>query len=401
MDYLEKIYSKDFEMGIFIKLIRSILNPNSGLRDNIYKEINYLEEKSILKILDFIKIENLTLFIINGLHKEKINKTFYKFLYKQALIDNYKCFITFSFIKEISIILKKENLKYLFLKGNTLALQTTNKLNLRGPSKDIDILVNKNDINKCIEILSKNRYLLNPSSEVFIKNGLVGKYSRFLEPELIIYKRFLKEKIYIDMHWRTSWINSLSLKFNDLYEKKQYVEFNTYKFPTLSIEDAFLNTCNHAAINEWNNIREFIDIDYLSRICTTKNNELPFIDNEIVRKSINYTYQFTKSNHLSKYINKNSFKKAYYFYSKQIKNHSSKNYKKLLGIKIKRTIKFLKLSSTFRDYLSTLFLFILPPKNLIDINSGNVKKINIVIKERLILMFKTIQSLICFNSEIK
>ena len=67
-------------------LVRNIIDPSENARKRIYNYINKLEYYSFINLFNLIKRENLTLFLINRISKDKINKNFYKLLFEQALL---------------------------------------------------------------------------------------------------------------------------------------------------------------------------------------------------------------------------------------------------------------------------------------------------------------------------
>ncbi len=403
METSENTLLDEENSNILLMLIRYILNSNIELEKKISNKIVNLNKNSLLSLIDNIKKEKLSLFIINGLKANKFNNDFYKLLHRQALIDNYICFMNFKYIKEISQQLNKYHLKYLFLKGHILSLQTTGKLNLRGPSNDIDILIEEKNVNLVVDILVENNFVLDKKSRVFINKNIIGAYSKFLEPELLMYKNFNSEKIYLDMHWRTSWIYDYNLEFDYLYNNRANIIYKNLKLSTLGIKDALTNSCNHCALNEWRNIREFIDIHYLVKICRNKKMKILSNKSDTIKKSINYAYQLTHSKYLKEYIDKDNFKKNKLFlyikeYTKEDKNNYKYDYIELCKLKFQRTIKFLKLSRSLKSYFSIMLLFILPPQNLIDLNTGRIKKFRVVIYERFLLFFLVIKSFLKFHN---
>lgn len=352
---------------------------------NLQKNLISIPDKTILKVIKRHRL--IFLFIENNL-LEDLLPSVYKELSPLFYKETHLCLLEASITRDLSLFLNEKNIKHLFLKGIPLALQTTGSIIGRGASKDIDILVEPCNVLKTIEMLQKINFQLPIKHKPFFNKSLVGKYSRYIDNQLILFKDTKFGRIYLDLHWRISPIRSLSKSFNFLYESKNEVTINNYPINTLNKHEAFISICHNTFLENWMCMRPLIDINRLSNLIDINNNKL-FKANKIVKRSCAITYEITKNKNLRILSNIN-------YKQKRIDHEYSKLFQSLewrsLGkgnwsifYRLKRFKRFLQLGNNLNDWLTLVFEIILPARDIVNIRTGKNRNIFKII---LIRIFK-------------
>ena len=382
----------------FRKIIEFIIS-----RDNTFSN-EYPSEKELIllredlhstkreELIYAIKRHNLTAIFCKNLLINKIYPEFDKDLKKLLIEDKLKTLQLISFTLEITSLFNKEKIKYLILKGIPLSIKTTNNSLDRGHSLDLDIFIDKKDLQKISNLLYLNGFKLEEENYEFIENKKISKYFRFIMPEILFSKSKNQTKQFIDLHWRSSWINSHLINFDYAFKSKSIIKINNKKIYTLNNELSFIHACNHATADNWMNIRNLIDIDRLAR----KINKLNFSKMKNIKtisNSAKIAHYYTKSKYLEKYFYKKNTLQNWVNYSinYQVLPKRYKLIKGSLFINILNKLKFrVSQGSLSRDTFAFIMLIILPPKHLIKIKEKNLFNILKFISKRLFKCLKII-----------
>lgn len=349
----------------------------------ILKENLYPTKKEDL--IYAIKRHNLTAIFCKNLLINKIFPEFDKDFKNLLIKDKLKTLQLISFTLEITSLFNKEKIKYLILKGIPLSIKTTNNSLDRGHSLDLDIFIDKKDVQKVSNLLCINGFKLEEDNNEFINNKKIGKYYRFIMPEILFSKNKNQTTQYIDLHWRSSWINSHLINFDYAFQSKSIIKINNKKIYTLNDELSFIHACNHATADNWMNIRNLIDIDRLARKINNLNSS-KMKNIKTISNSAKIAHYYTKSIYLEKYFYRTNTLQDFVKYSinYQVLPKRYKLIKGSLFINILNKLKFMVLHGSFsRDTFAFILLIILPPKHLIKIKEKNLFNILKLISKRL------------------
>mgnify|MGYP001176207691 CR=1 FL=1 len=376
--YKNKIYNLEKnEISLYLEklLIKNIISEERNL------SIKNDEDFKIFKRSD-ISLDDLA----NSIRKHKLTFLFSKSTYIKEYwgelydlikpfnkIENIKTFRCAILTSQLAKLFDDNEIKYLIIKGIPLALQTTGSFSGRGSSADIDLFVHPKSISKSVELLESFGFYLRDGLQLQLNDSILGKYSRFVTPEIVLCRKNKNDQDLIDLHWHISWLNLSSPSFEEVYAKREIFELYGVNIKTLSQEDAFKHSCFHAAHDSWMCIRSLIDIERLSRDFTTeKINRLREI--KIIKWSTYIAYNSTKSNHLSKF-QKKRFSEQERILKEAINqqlvvsrfitnsNWSPKN-------SLKNILRSFKLRSDPLDFIAYFLYLLISPKDIYDSQSG-------------------------------
>ena len=218
------------------------------------KDIFYLIRRH--RLIPLLYSSNLTNNILPNL-KNEIRSLYKKELYRTLFIS--------SKLLEINNFFNSEKIPFIVIKGIPLSIQTTNNLISRG-SGDIDIFIDPSKINKVCRILEE-RGFKKSTPYINYSKSILGRYITFVSPEVKFQKKDTRNNfpLDIDIHWRLSWVKGPTPSFRSAWENKTQILLNNQRINVLSIEDAFIHSCLHAAHDEFMSIRSLLDIERLSR----------------------------------------------------------------------------------------------------------------------------------------
>ena len=306
---------KNGEILDLIKNLVSLIIANENKKhtnQNFTKEYSEIIKSKFLKykkedilyllrrhrLLPLLSSSKLTNFMLPNL-RDEINYFYSKEIYKTL-------FISFNLL-QINELLSSKKIPFIVIKGIPLSIQTSNNVISRG-SGDIDIFIDPTSTNKVCEILEE-RGFRKSTPHIDYSNSIIGRYITFVSPEVKFQKKDLENNftLELDIHWRLSWVKGPNPSFWTAWNRKTQIILNNQKINVLSIEDAFLHSCLHAAQDEFNSIRSLVDIERLSRKLDKKRiNKLSKF--KVVRNACCVSFDCTNSERLkSFYESKDSY----------------------------------------------------------------------------------------------
>ena len=312
------------------------------------------------RLLPLLSSNNLTNIILPSLKNEI--KTFF-------IKEFYRTFLISSKLLEINNFLSSEKIKFIVIKGIPLSIQTTNNLISRG-SGDIDIFIDPSSINKVCKILD-DRGFRKLSPYINYSDSIIGRYITFVSPEVKFQKKDLENNFSLDLdiHWRLSWVKGPNPSFKEAWDRKTQIMLNSQIINVLSLEDAFVHSCLHAAQDEFNSIRSLLDIERLSRKLDKKSiKKLSKIN--VVRNASCLSFDCTNSETLKYFFNS---KKPYFNYL--IKNSKISQLSELkymttsawtLKNRIKNGFRILQFTNNLFDWLRIILLNFFNPESFVN-----------------------------------
>lgn len=205
--------------------------------------------------LVYLKLKELSSTIIPSHIKESLHVEYHKNTMKMLHLSREMSHICEAFTSS--------GVRNLLLKGPILATQLYGDLAHR-TSKDLDILVAEDEVEKAGEILVQLGYVL--QDEYVLGNW--KKKSHHLSYE------HAKHGTQIEIHWRLNPHYSKSYSFDKLWERKNDVSLSNHTFHYLGNEDLLYYLTDHGARHGWFRLRWLMDIERL----------LPQIDSERMRQ---------------------------------------------------------------------------------------------------------------------
>ena len=171
-----------------------------------------------------------------------------------------------SLTREISRLLQQAEIPLLVIKGVPLALQTTSSIAARGRG-DLDLFVNPSDVVRTIAVLQAAGFqVFNASYLGLIDASLLGRYCRWLDYELPLYRQKGEALQVIDLHWRLDLGYKVLPAFGICHSQQSSVLIGDTSIGTLNLPYAFQHACAHAAKDNWMCLRNLVDIHRLARM---------------------------------------------------------------------------------------------------------------------------------------
>lgn len=388
--------NNNFTLSIVRRLVKATIEKENNIARNFDKE-KYNELKKLLlsvdkdelfkqlnrhKIINHIYESNVLNYLNNDLHEELKEK------YRFSCIRNLKIIhITTQIIE----IFKKNDIQSILLKGFLLSGLTTNSINKRD-SGDIDILIEINKLSTAISLLQNLGFIRMENQFPEELSSVLSNYSKFIYNEITLYKRTEIGIIFVDLHWRLSYIRGNLPTFNNLMKRSTNLTINSYPFKTLSQRDSFFHSCMHASCDEWKFFKHLIDIDRLSRNLHFEQDDL---NHRYVKYSLYASFLLTRSEHIKCLINIKKISKKYIYKTSFIKqNYSIKEIKEKWHPleRIKYAIHFLLISGTFTDIFVVFLTNIIRPYDLSKVNGNNLFAIPYLLTKRLIQLINKLNS---------
>lgn len=184
-----------------------------------------------------------------------------------GLIEFYKGNIYFANIqlfelKILSEVLRKSEIHFIVLKGLPLSNLIYNAINIRS-SKDIDILIEKSDREKVIELLQNANYKVDvPETNTKIQSQIFDTYYNQIQA-------WHKERnICIEIHWRcTTNPNVFNSPFREIYANSEKFNIGGLEVQTLPMAETIAYLSAHFARTEVLRLKWVCDMDALIRNC--------------------------------------------------------------------------------------------------------------------------------------
>ena len=168
-----------------------------------------------------------------------------------------------SLTREMANLFEQAAMPMLVIKGIPLALQTTGSLTARGRG-DLDLLVDPQRLPEALQLLESVGFEKAYGASCIGTDSPQDKYSRFVSIELSLVRQ-RGQRQWIDLHWHVSHARGVLPGFNGLWNNRDYVEINGTSVATLSLKNAFVHACCHAAADGWMCIRNLVDVERLTQ----------------------------------------------------------------------------------------------------------------------------------------
>jgi hypothetical protein len=159
-------------------------------------------------------------------------------------------------MEQICKLFIEKNIRPLLLKGPVLAIDLYGDVSLRA-SRDLDILIPIDDLDKVEEVLLKQGYEKDGFTPTILNEWRWRQYHlTYFHPQ---------KRLTLEIHWRLSHGPGKEPSFNELWERKRISPLTRYPVYYLGREDLFLYLVSHGARHGWFRLRWLADIDQLVR----------------------------------------------------------------------------------------------------------------------------------------
>ena len=349
------------------------------------KKINNIDNNLLL---DLIKKNKLIPFLKNNCFIRDKLPDLYKKIKYDAKIEFLKSLKLSYLTSEISLFLEANNIKNVILKGIPLSQYIYNDFSIRG-SGDLDILIDEDTLLKTIKLLNSKGFIFANNDFPLNKNSIFFTYSKWVYYELTLKREEGSNCDYIDLHWRINNNISGTPTFSEIYKFKEKIIINNKEISIPNLKHNILLISANAAKDKWYYYRNLIDLELLfSKGLNRFNSES--CKNKFFIMSLYKSTQLSKSN-LYRLRKRDIIKIKVADYISEY-NHELKNIKFLKKNKLKyRIILFLYniyLCESINDLISNICITIITPKSIINKDSGEINSFLIILKNRIISLFK-------------
>ncbi|MCH6266018.1 nucleotidyltransferase family protein [Neobacillus citreus] len=150
----------------------------------------------------------------------------------------------------ISKLLFEENINHLYVKGPVIAKDLYGDISLR-TSKDLDILVEINQLEKTKALLLKEGYIEEYQGSILNDWKWRIHHVSFNHPV---------KKVNLEIHWRLHPAPMIEPPFTELWDRRRKSELTKFPVYYLGKEDLFLFLMVHGARHGWFRLRWLVDI---------------------------------------------------------------------------------------------------------------------------------------------
>ncbi|MBY0164633.1 nucleotidyltransferase family protein [Cytobacillus firmus] len=194
----------------------------------------------------FLKLKNLgsNSILIPQEIMNKLQQLFTKNAYKMLELT-----------REMGVVCKRfaeNDVPLILLKGPVLAVTLYGDISRR-TSKDLDLFVDVEDVNKSMDILLESGYQM--KDEKLLNNWLIKTHHlSFVHPV---------HHVQIELHWRLNPNLRAAPTFKDFWNRKNEVSISNQTYYYLGNEDLLLYLSEHGSRHGWSRLRWLMDIDRL------------------------------------------------------------------------------------------------------------------------------------------
>jgi hypothetical protein len=156
----------------------------------------------------------------------------------------------------------KQGVEALVFKGPALAILAYGDLDLRR-FVDLDLIVRRGDMDRAIEVLLQNGYVLSRALTAEQQAVLLRTQHNL---------QFTKGRVIVELHWQvSSELFAATVTAEELWDNPSTVKLNGHTLKTLSTEDLLFALCVHGSRHLWQRLAWICDIDRLIKINKTLN----------------------------------------------------------------------------------------------------------------------------------
>lgn len=252
---MDNVYNVDFLMPKELRLILAIINNNEESKVCLRKElINDIDWDLFLELGRHHRLYPLVYSKLNNLDKKLLPQNVLQSLQHEYKYNTFKMIQLSGEMDFVSRLFSENQIRLLFLKGPVIANDIYGDISLR-TSKDLDILLPRDDLKKADELLLNFGY---EREEIpFGKLKWMNHHISYFHPQ---------KKIELEIHWRTQPPFTKEPSFDELWERKRISDFTSFPIYFLGKEDLFLYLVEHGSRHGWFRLRWLADIDQIIRL---------------------------------------------------------------------------------------------------------------------------------------
>lgn len=290
-----------------------------------------------------------------------------------------------SLTRQIARLFDQAAIPMLVLKGIPLALQTTGSPVGRGGG-DLDVWVDARQLPQAVALLHHSGFAVSGGASPHADASLFGRYSRWVDYELSLNRQQPHEREWIDLHWRLSCVNEGLPSFAEAYRDRQILLINQLPVATLNPTTAFVHACAHAAKDNWLYLRNLVDVERLARPLSVAQRQ-QLRRHKLVRWSSLVSHAATAAPHLLPLCETlppsaraRLERQAEHFQRLRARSLGPDGW--TIGSRLRSAFHILALSKRPADWFPQLVRNLIPPADLIDVQTGTYRSIPHLVRWR-------------------
>ncbi|MCZ2257310.1 nucleotidyltransferase domain-containing protein [Sporosarcina sp. G11-34] len=266
------------ELTLLIEMLKTTNEDNIQLtNDEFLKEIDW---DHFLQLTMYHRVYPLIYLKFKDLESTYIPSFVIQTLEQEYKKNTYEMLKLSGEMGYISELFRESNIRSLFLKGPVIALDLYGDVSLR-TSKDLDILISINDLDKAREVLLNYGY---ERQELPILLGkMPTKDETYFHPQ---------KRVILEIHWKLHDYSPKEPNFEELWNRKRIKKLGNYPIHFMGKEDLFLYLVAHGGKHGWFRLRWLLDIHQIM------NNRVNTEDNPVTLKKYHYRHLVWGVNYL-------------------------------------------------------------------------------------------------------
>ncbi|MFJ7937148.1 nucleotidyltransferase family protein [Peribacillus sp. NPDC096622] len=243
---------QELRLLIEIMKIDNFDSSKTYLKDELFADIDW---EIFLLLAKHHRIYPLIYSKLKSIGEKRIPSHVLNALYQQYKNNTYYMLQLCGEMEQVSKLFTENQISLIFLKGPVIAADIYGDISLR-TSKDLDILIQINDLKKAEELLLTQGYKREEGSKTIYEWKWNKHHVTYFH---------LQKGIEIELHWRLHPSPTKEPSFNELWERKRVSMITSYPVYFLGKEDLFLYLVTHGARHGWFRLRWLADIDQIIR----------------------------------------------------------------------------------------------------------------------------------------
>lgn len=241
-----------------LKLLLWLLNEEneSDITERVKQKLPNINWNEFLKLTRHHRVYPLIYLKLKEIEQGLIYPSILQALHSDYIRNTFQMLHLSGEMERVCRAFNENGICSIMLKGPVLAEYLYGDISLR-TSKDLDILVSTDDIEKTEEILFRLGYEIKSDFPRILSDWKWREHHiNYFHPQ---------NKIEIELHWRLELGSGHEPLFHHLWERKSRSSLTSEPIYFLGEEDLFLYLTSHGARHAWFRLRWLVDIDRLVR----------------------------------------------------------------------------------------------------------------------------------------
>lgn len=242
------------ELTLLLELLQE--RDETDLSEKVKDQLSHVDWDRFLELVRHHRVYPLIYLTLKKVDKELIPASILQNLHSDYIKNTFQMLHLSGEMEKVCKAFNESGINSLMLKGPMLAEALYGDVSLR-TSRDLDILIHVEDIEKSERILENYGYQLKDEFPRILGDWKWRTHHiNYYHPQ---------KKIEVELHWRLKLGIGNEPDFKELWERKVRSSLTSEPVYSLGEEDLFLFLTSHGARHAWSRLRWLVDIDRLVR----------------------------------------------------------------------------------------------------------------------------------------